>query len=70
MKRIAGHALQAEGAAFLVNERGETVRVGSWRTTGGFGRGHCECGDLGPLSSSAADRKRWHRQHKASLDVA
>lgn len=56
---VRGHALRSEGSAF--DENGCRV---NWRGTSGAGRGWCECGEMSPWFPSAADRKRWHRQHK------
>lgn len=62
MKRIPGHALQHEGAAHVVNERQQVVRVRHR-----YGRGLCECGELSGMLDSGRQRKQWHRDHKASL---
>lgn len=59
--RVEGHALRWEGAGFDEDSR----RVNS-QGTGGGGRGWCECGEMSPWYHSAADRKRWHQQHKAA----
>lgn len=64
---LSGHALQAEGAAFVVNDRGIIVRARRSLGVGGYGRAWCECGDLSPLLDSGNQRKQWHRDHKAGL---
>lgn len=61
MSRVAGHALQGEGAAF--DHRGRAIRWG----TGGAGYGLCECGEKSGWLSSSTARKAWHRDHKASI---
>lgn len=63
-RRVAGHALRDEGAAFHVN--GRRARPGGGPA--GWGYAMCECGEMSPRATSiVADRKRWHFQHK--LDV-
>lgn len=60
---IKGHALQDEGAAYVVNERQQIVRA----RYGSYGRGLCECGEMSDMLDSGRQRKQWHRDHKASL---
>ena len=59
MSRVAGHALQGEGAAF--DHRGRAIRWG----TSGSGYGLCECGEKSAWLPTAGGRKAWHRDHKA-----
>lgn len=59
---LAGHGLVSEGAAF----RDDRSRL-RWNSVSGVGRGLCSCGVLSPVCASAAERKRWHRSHKAEV---
>lgn len=34
---------------------------------GGSGPARCSCGETSPVLTSGADRKRWHRRHKAAV---
>lgn len=63
--RVAGHTLQAEGAAY--EQRASSAQW--WRVTwlggtGGVGRGLCSCGDVSEVLDSGAARRAWHRTHK------
>lgn len=60
---VKGHGLVSEGAPFDEFRR----RLGFGTGTYGVGRGLCTCGDFSPVHHSAADRKRWHRQHKEMI---
>lgn len=59
---VPGHTLRFEGRAFVVNENGKNVFARGWH-----GRGLCSCGALGPMVTTVAARKRWHREHKAEV---
>lgn len=64
-KRVTGHSLMNEGAAF--RDDGEREDFGRHVLgTAGPGRAKCSCGELSePLPSSTA-RRAWHREHKAA----
>lgn len=62
MNTVAGHGLLNEGAAF--DECGCRLQ---WGTVGGGGRGRCSCGEFSAWLPSAAERKRWHKGHKADV---
>jgi hypothetical protein len=66
MAVLRGHALIAEGAAHDADGR----RVGSFMTTGGYGRALCECGEKSVELSSSNRRKDWHRDHKDAVRTA
>lgn len=61
-RRVAGHSLLAEGAAF--DDDGERI---SWNTTGGEGRAKCSCGALSEPLVSGIKRRDWHNEHKEGL---
>lgn len=63
---VPGHTLAHEGAAH--DENGE-VLVGhtGYVFRGGSGRAKCSCGELSPPMTSTAQRRGWHRGHKASI---
>lgn len=61
-RRVTGHALANEGAPHNANGLRVWKAYGS---TAGEGHGKCSCGTISPLFLSAAERNRWHRQHKA-----
>lgn len=66
--RLAGHALQAEGAPYDLNEDGGLSRTGlNWNLTSGAGRALCECGAYSEVLPSSTQRKQWHRDHKDGL---
>ena len=67
MKRLAGHSLQNEGAAFVVNEERRVVRAWPGRGISGRGRGLCSCGALSEMLDSGYARRNWHREHKAEV---
>lgn len=67
--RVAGHELQAEGAAFqtgraTINRRPERIQ---YNTVSGVGFGLCSCRAQSPILDSAAKRKAWHREHKQEM---
>jgi hypothetical protein len=63
---IRGHALRSEGAAHIPGKPEE--EQSAWiRCRGHIGYGVCECGDASPCLWSAAARKRWHAEHKATI---
>ena len=65
--RVAGHELQAEGAAYQKSAfHRYPYRV---RTigTGGLGFGLCSCGARSGVLNSGNLRKAWHRNHKAEV---
>jgi hypothetical protein len=67
--RLAGHTLQAEGAAY---RKGDPPNVRfpkrvTWNTTGGVGFGLCSCGAKSPVLDSGQKRKEWHKDHKRIL---
>lgn len=63
MRRVPGHGLLFEGAAF--DQFGD--RIGWWSTTGNAGHAKCECGALSEELPSGNARRRWHAEHKATL---
>lgn len=63
-KRISGHALRGEGAAY--SPRGERYY---WDTIGGHGAARCECGAQSPIMTSAKNRKIWHWAHKSEVQI-
>lgn len=65
-RSMSGHGLLCEGAAHLVNQRGQLVRVDPYGV-GGYGRGVCRCGAMSDILDSGNQRKAWHRAHKAGL---
>lgn len=65
---MIGHGLLFEGAAHLVNHRGELVRA-ERQGVGGYGRGVCRCGAFSDMLDSGNKRKAWHREHKAGVSV-
>lgn len=76
MKAVRGHALQDEGAAFryvgLGDRRGDVRQHGDLEvvramanSVAGHGFAMCECGMRSPVFDTAAERRRWHRTHKA-----
>lgn len=61
--RVPGHGLQFEGRYFYLGRSS-----GSWSYTEvNYTRARCACGELSPLGLSVNARKRWHREHKASV---
>lgn len=58
--RLKGHALLGEGAP---HGTVSGIRV-NYSGVSGEGCGKCECGAMSPNMFSAADRRRWHKQHK------
>ena len=68
MSLVKGHTLRAEGAAFLLNERGGWSRV-AWNTVSGTGRARCSCSAASEILTSAHQRKKWHREHKAEVSA-
>jgi hypothetical protein len=66
MSRVAGHSLEREGAAYVVDDRGRVVRQ-AMNTVGGYGRALCSCGQMSDMLGSGAARKAWHREHKAEV---
>ena len=63
-RRVEGHKLMGEGAAY---DGYRTLMQPFSRSTAGRGRAWCECGELSDVYETAADRKRWHREHKAAI---
>lgn len=63
--RLSGHTLRYEGAPFSAD--GTLIYDGMHVGTSGEGRAKCSCGALSPVLSSGAQRKAWHRQHKAAI---
>jgi hypothetical protein len=60
--RLAGHELRNEGRVYVPGS-GYVSRVQA--------RGKCSCGATsGRLLPNAAQRKAWHREHKASVRAA
>lgn len=55
--RLIGHGLRHEGRYW----------TGFRYVSGGMAPGVCECGAESRPLPSAADRKRWHRDHKDDL---
>lgn len=58
--RLAGHGLRNEGRLW----NGLDYRSGI------VGPGICECGEKSGDLPNAAQRKRWHREHKESVRAA
>ena len=56
--RLAGHGLRHEGRHWV-------PAVGY--VAGGSAPGKCECGAESPTLTSAAVRKRWHKEHKQQI---
>ena len=70
--RVSGHTLWHEGMALAAAEcqTGPCMnRRGGLGRNGVYGEGHacCSCGAVSPHLSSGAERKRWHREHKAEV---
>jgi len=65
---IRGHAIADGGAPH--DDNGNRVSPNSWGGVGGSGRARCECGVLSDVLPSAARRRAWHRDHKASIRSA
>jgi hypothetical protein len=64
--RVAGHGLWSEGWPVIATPgQGPGWRPGSHR--GDIGRALCECGEMSEPLLSAAERKRWHREHKEAV---
>lgn len=61
-RRLDGHVIWAEGAAFDVSG----VRLHQ-RTIAGEGYGFCQCGARSEQLPSARQRKQWHRSHKQQM---
>lgn len=57
---MRGHTLVAAGAAF--DPYGARVNDGM----GGVGRARCSCGGFSPPLPNRAERRAWHRAHKAA----
>jgi hypothetical protein len=66
MRRTAlrGHALRAEGKAFVPGDETPWARAG---LPADLGVGLCECGAVSDWEHSSAARKRWHAQHKDAV---
>lgn len=62
--RVSGHTLRFEGRAYT--DEGKVIDPWSsdapWR-----GRGMCSCGTMSDVLNTRAERKRWHREHKAEV---
>lgn len=77
--RVAGHWLEAEGAAFREPTREERDGVSKrfarplrirQQGTAGVGFGWCGgCGARSPVVDSAAARRRWMDEHKAKVQA-
>lgn len=65
MAAIRGHALIHEGAPH--GDNGYPIHYGGFISSGGDGRGKCECGALSDWLTSGNTRKAWHRAHKAEI---
>lgn len=67
--RVGGHSLFNEGAAYM---RPDYPGVGWERvimnSVAGEGVGLCTCGAASEILESGNARKKWHRDHKASLN--
>ena len=61
--RVSGHTLRYEGAAYRSDGMPE-------RRHNGWGHGKCSCGELSGALANTAERKRWHRRHKAEVLAA
>jgi hypothetical protein len=59
---MSGHDLLLGGTAF--DNAGYPFR---WEKTAGEGRAKCSCGVLSEWLHSGAERKRWHKEHKAQV---
>jgi hypothetical protein len=57
--RLAGHALRNEGRIYAGPIAGYVAGI--------VGPAICSCGAKSETFAQAADRKRWHRQHKADI---
>lgn len=62
--RIAGHALLREGLPYDDQGRYPLSSQGEKQQQG---RAKCSCGALSPNLPSGAQRKAWHREHKAEV---
>lgn len=62
---VPGHTLAYEGAAH--DDKGQVESRNGYVFRGGSGRAKCSCGELSPVMTSAAQRRQWHRSHKASI---
>lgn len=60
MVRLAGHGLVAEGAAWVMP--GQRAWIGN-----GPGLALCSCGMYSPQIKNRAQRKQWHKDHKADV---
>lgn len=77
--RVPGHPLRCRGEAYLAvdcfedrcatNVRGTVHQENGpgYDSVRGAGHAACSCGALSPHETTGADRKRWHRQHKARV---
>ncbi len=77
--QVPGHALRLRGEGYLAvdcyrdrcsTNVGHTTRQHNTPTVDSVrGEGHavCQCGVLSPHVATGADRKRWHRAHKARV---
>ena len=61
--RVKGHGLARRDERFI--EIGNTIM--RLQACAPAGRAKCECGELSPVLWSAAERKAWHREHKANV---
>lgn len=60
--RVAGHELKNEGRVYAGRPAGYVAGI--------VGPGVCSCGEKSAPMATAADRKRWHRQHKEKVVAA
>jgi hypothetical protein len=63
--RLPGHGLYREGWPVISPEQGRGWHPAPRRSD--IGRALCECGEMSEPLLSAAERKRWHRGHKAAV---
>lgn len=61
------HALKNSGAPFT--SAGELVHPENPKSTSGDGRAMCSCGELSDELASGAERKAWHKEHKATAEA-
>lgn len=77
---LAGHALRARGEAFLAHDCYRDRCVTNLRQytreaselgedEGGPGHGVCSCGAESPHVQTRAERRDWHREHKARIHL-
>lgn len=70
--RVPGHGLLHEGGPFLLPGccASADVETPARNHYDRIGHGVCRCGEQSPCLDSGAERKRWHREHRAAVLAA